>query len=383
MAGSTKPNARVSEKFNRAKIQMIREIPFFGALVMRCVLLEDDTISPPTMCTNGKYIKYHPQFVLDLPVPDLVFVLAHEVFHCASFHHTRRGARDPLKWNHAADYVVNNALIKVMSPSEALTEKYGMLVDPKYEGMLAEQVYELLPDDEKGDGLGTGFGGVEDAESDGSSASRSHEEQRWREAIEHATAVACGKGSEAYNQLLGAQASLIDWRQILCEYLTEVTKDDYSLRKPKRYGKCMVATLNDGRTGSALCIIDESGSMSNDQVSQAFAEVQAVIESFGLHVWVAECDTAVANVRELSPGEKVELQRHAGGGTDMRPAFEWAEENNLEPSVCIVLTDGCFGRGEYPEREPDYPVLWVIIDGMNFEPEYGVVIDAKGVKYGQ
>ena len=57
-----------------------------------------------------------------------------------------------------------------------------------------------------------------------------------------------------------------------------------------------------------------------------------------------------------------------GGGTDFEPFFKdiTKKEFNNNDGVCIYLTDG---YGYFPEKEPDLPVLWVVIPG-GAEEEY-------------
>ena len=54
------------------------------------------------------------------------------------------------------------------------------------------------------------------------------------------------------------------------------------------------------------------------------------------------------------------FQVHGMGGTDFRPVFNYIEEDDLNPTALIYLTDG---YGPAPDEEPDYPVLWVITQG--------------------
>ena len=44
------------------------------------------------------------------------------------------------------------------------------------------------------------------------------------------------------------------------------------------------------------------------------------------------------------------------GGTDFRPGFEWLDEHDVRPAVCLYFTDMECSR--YPETEPGYPILW-------------------------
>jgi predicted metal-dependent peptidase len=73
-----------------------------------------------------------------------VFVVAHEVMHCALRHHTRRGGRDPQLWNKACDYVVNLALRDAGFAMPA-----WVLCDDRFAGLGAEQVFRILDQEQK------------------------------------------------------------------------------------------------------------------------------------------------------------------------------------------------------------------------------------------
>ena len=49
-----------------------------------------------------------------------------------------------------------------------------------------------------------------------------------------------------------------------------------------------------------------------------------------------------------------------GGGTSFVPVFDLLEEDFEKPAVVLYLTDG---YGDAPKKEPNYPVIWGIIDG--------------------
>ena len=93
------------------------------------------------MATDGRSIFYHKDYVKGCSDQELVGLFAHEVMHPAMQHHTRRGDRDPGLWNEAADYAINPIL------AEAGFVLPGTpLLNPKYRGMTAEQIYEVLKD---------------------------------------------------------------------------------------------------------------------------------------------------------------------------------------------------------------------------------------------
>lgn len=128
-----------------ARSDMILDEPFFGALALRLILVEDySALEPmsnsPSMWTDGKHLGYHPDFVHESATDELIGVIKHEVLHCSNGHPWRRDARDPLPWNMACDYSINPIVINSGSPMPK-----GSLIDSQYEGKSAEWIYDRLP----------------------------------------------------------------------------------------------------------------------------------------------------------------------------------------------------------------------------------------------
>ena len=128
------------KELRQAEKRMFRDHPFYTCLYASLKKIEDDTVN--TMCTDGREIRYHPAFVLTLSIPELLFVLCHEVLHVAFLHQIRRGDRDFKLWNVACDYAINGILIKA-----GLTMPKDGLHDKQYDGMKAEKIYQLLKEE--------------------------------------------------------------------------------------------------------------------------------------------------------------------------------------------------------------------------------------------
>ena len=99
-----------------------------------------------TMCTNGREIIYHPDFVLTQSPKALAFVFVHEVLHCIFLHHKRIEGRDPELWNIACDYAINPILDGEEGfewPVDESGKRIGLL-EPKYVGWSAEAIYDDL-----------------------------------------------------------------------------------------------------------------------------------------------------------------------------------------------------------------------------------------------
>jgi predicted metal-dependent peptidase len=140
----------VKLKLSKARTGLILDQPFFGSLALRMPMVEDKGI--PTLCTDGKQIRYNPDFVAKLTLDETKGVLAHEVMHPAMQHHTRRGEREPRRFNQAADYAINPIL-----KAARFTLPEGHLDSPAYHGKGAEEIYSMLPvDPPKGKGKGGG-----------------------------------------------------------------------------------------------------------------------------------------------------------------------------------------------------------------------------------
>ena len=92
----------MSETLRKAKTNLIINHPFFASILLHMNMIEDSGI--PTLVTDGTNLKYNPEFVDKHTVPETIFLLAHEVLHCALEHPHRRGTRDDKKWNVACDW---------------------------------------------------------------------------------------------------------------------------------------------------------------------------------------------------------------------------------------------------------------------------------------
>jgi hypothetical protein len=125
-----------AERIRKARTALLLDHPFFGSLLFR--LKGEECRSIPTMATNGVVLRYNPAFVDTLNAATLAGVLAHEVMHPALQHHTRRVKRDPRRWNEACDYAINPLLLDA-----GLSLPDDVLVDPRFRGMSAEQIYNL------------------------------------------------------------------------------------------------------------------------------------------------------------------------------------------------------------------------------------------------
>lgn len=138
----------ISRRINKAIIWMNIRKADYADLLANVDIYGSDEIRPETMCTDGRRIIFHPKFVASQTDEAIRLVLAHELLHCIGDHMTRRQERNPLIWNFACDYAINPILDGEEGfewPKNEDGSRMGLLED-KYAGMRAEDIYELIKD---------------------------------------------------------------------------------------------------------------------------------------------------------------------------------------------------------------------------------------------
>jgi len=127
-------NTKAMSRIEKARVRLSLERKFYGVLVANVEPVISEKF--PTAATNGKQHFWNPKFISELTEDEVLGVQVHESEHDARHHGTRRNGRDPELWNIACDYAINIDLI-----DEGFTLPKGALIDPKYRGMSAEDIY--------------------------------------------------------------------------------------------------------------------------------------------------------------------------------------------------------------------------------------------------
>lgn len=393
----------IHPKLTQARMLLLIKEPFFANLALQLKLREDPTC--PTAATNGSEIKYNSDFIDSLSGPQAVFLMCHEVLHCALGHCTRRGERHPERWNVAADFVINLILQKsgfTFPPGDPITlndvltgtQKEGYLLDTSLSDFSTEEIYAKLPT-----GIPSGyaaFGVVSDpsnseGEGKGNSEGPALSSQevaaaldaKWRVALAQAANAARAKGS-----LPGHLAKLVEdilhpklpWTQLLRQFVRDLSCSDYSWLHPQRVPLALfdliLPSLKSETCGEIVVAVDTSGSIACDAalLAEFVAELNSILDDVRpSKLTVLDIDARVHSAREFLPGDTVPNQWIGCGGTDFRPAFDHVEASGATPCCLIYLTDM---YGDFPREDPGYPVLWISYSDCQKAP-FGSVIDAR------
>jgi len=390
---------RAQEKLITARVGLLLKAPFFGSLATRLILKNaDDWL--PTIATDGRYFYYNSRFVDTMPIRQLEFGFGHEVLHNVYEHMERVGDRDKQLYNIAADYVVNLDLID-QKIGERITV-VEILVDEKYRGMSAEEVYddlyknakkmgidemldklldEHLGDDEDGEYDGDGDG---DGNGKGKGRPKLTEEERKaiRDEIKEAmlsAAQSCGAGNlpAGVKRILDSMTDpKMNWRELLQQQIESTVKADYTFMRPSRRSWHMDAILPGQNNADMIdiCIaVDLSGSISDVQCKDFFSEIHGIMQMYdAFKITVFTFDTEVYNPATFTQdnaGELLDYVPQGGGGTDFMACWEYMKENDITPKKFIMFTDG-YPAGSWGD-ENYCDTVFIIHGSTTIEPPFG------------
>ncbi len=163
----------------------------------------------------------------------------------------------------------------------------------------------------------------------------------------------------------------ISWRDAVARFLDQSIDKGLDWSKPnRRYtgSGIYLPRTNRPHLGEVLLVFDTSGSVDFMQLQIMATEVQELVAEFDIDIVVLYADTDVRGSEIITKDDvPIDLHPFGGGGTAFSPTFKYIEEHNDEyDPVCIIyMTDGqCT---DYPAKEPDVPVLWVITNWRDFK----------------
>jgi predicted metal-dependent peptidase len=156
-------------------------------------------------------------------------------------------------------------------------------------------------------------------------------------------------------------APSLSWRALLAQFLSQTARDDYSYQRPSRREGAMILPRLRSAEVDVVVALDTSGSISDAEMAGFLAEINALKGQLRARVTLLACDAQLARDApwRFEPWQEFTLPRHfeGGGGTNFSPVFDWVERQGEPPGALVYFTDA---EGEFPAREPSYPVLWLV-----------------------
>lgn len=405
-----------------ARTSLMLTFPFFGVLASRLRPVPNNTWCR-TMAVDGKHLFYNVEFVMGIQDPNkrdayveaikeklpdateeqikemtegltdenLIAVICHEILHCAYDHFLRRGMRDPQRYNRAADYAINQILVR----DKIGKIQNGWLFDKKFDGMTAEEIYVILEEEDRkngegqegqeGEGEGQGQGGgkgqgksrgtlgdIQKGSGRGSTidqhdvpqeADGGESEDKKREYMDDFksammnAARAGGTPAEIARMINSFKAPKIDWRSKLQRTLRSWLKSDATYQSPSRrswsqgfgsrgsfIGSPIFPGMKPDEDIDIAIALDASGSISEEMLRDFIGEVIGITKQFKqFKIRIMTFDTQVYTVMDYKTGEEkkiLEYPVYGGGGTDFEAVWVHMKHDDYKPKQLIMFTDG-------------------------------------------
>ena len=398
-------------RVQKSKISLMRNPKF--ALLSGILMVGKTKVveNLPTASTNGRDESYGRKFVKELRDQELNFVVAHENYHKMYRHLTtwrKLHDIDHRLANAACDYVINIQL-KDLDPNEAVVAmpryksgKVMGLVDERFRGMNAKQVFDILREEKKGGGSGgrgegDGIGDMSDGDPefddhdwDGAKEMTAEEQkdlarevdQAIRQGIMAQQKIAGTGASGLDRELQGLLEPKVNWREVLREFVKSTcsAKDASSWRKVNRRflstGVYMPSLIGE-KVGHLVIAIDTSGSIGGDELGEFLSEVKGIAEEVDPEcVDLLYWDSEVAGHEVYSGSTASDIPNSTkpkgGGGTSPSCISQYLKDKNIQPECVIVLTDGYVG-GDWGSNWTA-PVMWCIVGGYEGDADNGKTI---------
>ena len=324
------------------------------------------------------------------------------------------------EWNFATDYTINghakqNTKIqhtKAMGPDGEMK----LLYDEKLTDMTSEAVYDKIKtkyqptecsqcNSTKGKGepcpngcdeSGMGIGGVLPM---GLGEITEEEARQLEKEFEGDVKAAAMSARKAGKLPAGVEGVIQDlyttttpWQDILRTVMTSIQKQDYTFQYPNKrytthmmdYGVIMPSLWGEEYTNVGF-IMDTSGSVGTKEKEILASELRNILEDYNIKLHVLYCDTEAYTkdiqvfTRDDIKNGRLTLNVKGGGGTSMRPAFNWYRDNMDEHNfeVVICMTDMyLFDWGKLGPT-PAFSTYWLRLPGADkkIKPDFGTTVD--------
>jgi predicted metal-dependent peptidase len=356
------------KKIAAARTRLILDKPFLGALALRLPLEEAEGDWCRSTWSNGTSLFYNLGYINLLDVEQTQFAVSREALHCALLHFHRRGIRDKARWENACDYAVNALLLE-----DGLKAPPDTLYAPEYRGLTADEIYPLLPENDEPRASSQG---ENQQDSDAShqqqqaAQSLSPGEQELLAARWHQRLAAAAQQAQQVGKLSADLARLVEtylqpklpWRSLLAQYLSHSARNDYSYTRPStRRGDPAVFPGLRSEEIELVVAVDTSGSIRESEITEFFAEIDAIKGQVRARITLLCCDAEIADTSPVffEPWDEFKLEQkiEGGGGTDFRPVFDWVDRQDVPPDSLVYFTDA---QGKFPVHAPSYPTLWLV-----------------------
>ena len=368
------------------KLQL--EEPFFCKVLRKVTKIRTESIPTAGVLVRDGDIKlwWNPKFLASLTPKQVIGLLKHECYHLVFEHTTTRRYEPHIVWNYGADLAINSLIPEDELPEgglipgkafEALTAEQLEKMNPKRveqynalsnkivsfpKGQAGEWYFARLLEDEEtkealtnpakgeGDG-GCGIpGSLDDHDGWGEMSDEEREiaKGKIRQAVEEAVKECDKKGgwgsvsAEARGKIREAISREIPWEMILKQFVGMTRRSQRAssrMRLNKKYPGIHSGHKR-GYTSSIAVYIDQSGSVSNDELSLLFGELRNLAKNTEFVAYHFDTEVDEKSETVWRAGKTPETHRTRAGGTCFKAPSDHANKNKHRFDGYLILTDG-------------------------------------------
>lgn len=407
------------DKLIKARINLLRDNPFFGRLAMRLQLCESNQID--TTATDGDNLYWSRAFIADIcNDKDVEFAVEHEVMHVVQDAFGRMPiAANPVLWNLACDFVINTLILDSgFTDSPILTDLCTTQVQTLARGKTSEQVYrEIMKDAPKCKACDMGLPLPSPSEDNGSQPGSSgenkckdhghkHEDKgdsseskenkdkgkdgggkskpkhtcnpkgccsatlgkkmterqkaQWKQAIIAAAEIAKGQGKLPghLQDMLGKLLEpVVSWRDIVRCSAAKAFRGRWTWnRKSRRQGSFSLRRIaRDPNPKGAVIMLDTSGSISDGELKQFVSESVEIMRVCKAP-WIDVLLHDTDCYKVWRIGKSIEDNWGVRrGGTSHIDVFKTCMDREEKPGLIIAFTDL---ETSFPAEQPPCEVIW-------------------------
>ncbi len=258
--------------------------------------------------------------------------------------------------------------------------KNAGLLDTKYKGMSAEQIYDVLPD-KPGGYSESDLIFIDPKTKEGKALKEQLEEGLLR--AEATTQVAdanksAGSISADLKRMLDKLLKpKLNWKVILQDYMNEQSDEDYSMQFPDEeyLPGLYVPTLYSEGMGELSIYVDVSGSISSKEIDITLTEINMLKETLEpTKTKLVSFDTEIHLCKEYDKSMPINIHGinvAGGGGTELINVAKQIVKD--KPKLVLILTDGWVDIKPI-ENIKNADLIWLIFDNENFSSKSNRVI---------
>lgn len=381
---------------------ILMHLRFFDAALAQLKTRERKGIG--CIATDGAVCFYDPVFVLQCYGQDKKYIARiylHTLLHCIFSHGFRYEKLEAENWDLAADIAVENVIIEMGLPGVTLDEDGALarklkILKEDVGALTAERLYRYFKNNPLTPAARQELKGLfgKDVHSLWKPAEQLEiTREQWQKISERVKAdlksfTRSRTGAESLEKNLEETTrDRYDYSEILKSFTVmgeDITVNDeefdyiYYTYGLEHYGNLpLIEPLEykeENKVREFVIAIDTSASCRGPIVKAFLKKTYSILKSsenffHKINVHIIQCDNAVQNDTKITCDEDFETFMRYGklsgyGATDFRPVFEHVEALKQQGEFenlkgLIYFTDG---YGIYPERMPDYRVIFAFLD---------------------